>query len=55
MRCTTKHISLDAIIKDTGDTPAEILHVSGDLSFRRDEVKMELLQHLCISWDSNNA
>lgn len=55
MRCNTKHISMDATIKDTGATPAEILHISGDLSFRKDEFKMELLQHLCTSWDCNDA
>lgn len=55
MRCTAKHISLDATIKDTGETPAEILHISGDLSFRRYAFKMEFLQHLCTSWDCNNV
>lgn len=55
MRCTTKHTSLDATIKDTGETPAEILHISGGLSFRRDELKIEFLQHLCTSWDCNNV
>lgn len=41
-RHTIKHISVDATIEDTGKTWAEILHISGDLSFTRDKLKVEL-------------
>lgn len=41
--------------KKVGETPTGILHISGYLYFRRDEFKMQLLQHLCTSSDCNNA
>lgn len=49
MRCTTKHISLHAKIKGRGEIPAEILHISGDFSFRRDESETQFLQHLSVT------